>query len=119
MLLLATFPVSAAAGLTAFAAYAWPKGFQPYSETLRNLSLVMGTILLAWNLAVALTVLALESGGLLIVGGFFEAKRIEESLILFGPLTVIASSGGAWLYLAALDRWLSQPRAGLTSAGQP
>ncbi|TFH23355.1 MAG: HdeD family acid-resistance protein, partial [Myxococcales bacterium] len=47
---------SAAAGAAAYAAYRCPRSFRAYSESLRNLSLLVGIVLLVWNLAVAVTV---------------------------------------------------------------
>ena len=110
MMLLTICLVAAAAGLSGYAAYRWPGSFRPYSETLRNMSLLGGITLLVWNLAIAVALLALDSAGLLVAGGFYDAKRIEAALMLVGPATVLGTCGSAWLYLALLDYCVSAPR---------
>lgn len=107
---------SAAAGAAAYAAYRCPRSFRAYSESLRNLSLLVGIVLLVWNLAVAVTVLALDSAGLLVAGGYYGAKQIEGALVLVGPITVVGACGTAWLYLTLLDYRVALPRIAAGSA---
>ena len=102
--------VAVAAGVAGYAAYRWPRVFRPYSESLRNLSLLIGIVLLVWNLAVAVTVLAFDSAGLLVAGDYYGVKQIEGALVLVGPTTLLATFGSAWLYLTLLDYGVAQPR---------
>ena len=115
MFLLTLCLVAAAAGVAAYAAYHWPRTFRPYSESLRNLSLLIGIVLLVWNLAVAVTILALDSAGLLVAGGYYGAKQIEGALVLIGPITLVATFGSAWLYLTLLDYRVALPRIAVGS----
>ena len=110
MVLMTLVLILAAAGAAGFASLRWPAKFRPYAEAIRNMVLVAGIVLLVWNLAVAVTVLAIDAGGLLIPGGFFEAQRIEQALVIVGPVTILVSFTAAWIFFALLDRCVIAPR---------
>jgi len=92
-----------AACLAGFA-YWNPSFFRRLSETLRNVSLIAGIVLLSWNTAVTATVYALYSAGLLQVSLSDKARAIQNALVLLNAPAVILVFGGAWLYVTALQR---------------
>ena len=102
-----------------------PASFGRACEVLRNVGLIAGIVMLVWNVAVVVTVLSLDAGGLLVAGGFYEAGRIGASLQILGSVEVVLLFGTLWVCMLIAQnlfaRWQvsAEPIVALEPASGP